>query len=199
MIYSNLIQNRSEDPITFNYWKYTFGIEKIALNKTLTFVFHGLEENKYKIFRWKLFNKILPTKLYLYKWKIKTDPLCNHCNVIDDYEHFFVKCKYFEQFKTIMAELFKILGYNKEMLTLKNIVIGYKIQHPEFYHINTLITYIAFAMYKVFYISELKTKNVCTLNIFKHLIFMQLSLYKYRQTNIPIPLQVIGRFLHILE
>ena len=98
-----------------------------------------------------------------------------------------------------MAELFKILGYNKEMLTLKNIVIGYKIQHPEFYHINTLITYIAFAMYKVFYISELKTKNVCTLNIFKHLIFMQLSLYKYRQTNIPIPLQVIGRFLHILE
>ena len=74
MIYSNLVQKRPEDPITFNYWKYTFGIEKIALNKTLTFIFHGLEENKYKIFRWKLLNKILPTKLYLYKWKITRGP-----------------------------------------------------------------------------------------------------------------------------
>ena len=48
-----------------------------------------------------------------------------------------------------MAELFKILGYNKEMLTLKNIVIGYKIQDPEFYHIKTLITYIAFAKFSI--------------------------------------------------
>ena len=53
------------------------------------------------------------------------------------------------------------------MITLKNIVIGYKI-HDEHYHLlNQLLTIISFVMYKAYYVSEQKTKQVNILNIKK--------------------------------
>ena len=49
--------------------------------------------------KWKLLHYILPCKELLFKWKIVTSPMCNVCNTVEDYEHYFTGCKYYESFR----------------------------------------------------------------------------------------------------
>ena len=77
-----------------------------------------------------------------------------------------------------MNELFKSLGFNKEMLTLKNIVIGYKIQDKHYYPVNQILT-------------------VNILNIFKHHVAMQHAIFKYRHIKVPLLLQKTCDFLDL--
>jgi hypothetical protein len=46
------------------------------------FIFSYLEENKLKIFRWKLIQYIIPTKKILFQWKIVNNDRCNFCGII---------------------------------------------------------------------------------------------------------------------
>jgi hypothetical protein len=57
------------------------------------FIFNYLSENKLKVFRWKLLHFIIPTKKLLLKWKIMKNSLCNLCNLVEDYSHYFRKIK----------------------------------------------------------------------------------------------------------
>ena len=52
----------------------------------------GFEENKLKMFRWKLFHFIIPNKVLLFKWKIVGNSLCNFCKLDEDYSHYFITC-----------------------------------------------------------------------------------------------------------
>jgi hypothetical protein len=69
------------------------------------FIFDIFLENKLKIFRWKLLQFINPTKSHLFKWKISTNSLCNVYKVEEDYDNFFISCKYLD-----------VLSKNNEML-----------------------------------------------------------------------------------
>jgi hypothetical protein len=62
---------------------------------------------KLKIFRWKLLQFIIPTKSHLFKWKISADSLCNVCKVEEDYDHFFMLCKYLDIFWNNINEMLK--------------------------------------------------------------------------------------------
>jgi hypothetical protein len=44
--------------------------EKSNMSQLYSFIFHYLEENKLKIFRWKLLQYIISTKKLLMKWRI---------------------------------------------------------------------------------------------------------------------------------
>ena len=150
IIYTNLVDKYSESPIGFTYWVNELNIEKTYIYKCLPFIFNDLDDNKLKVFRWKLLNKILPTKVHLYKWKITPNPLCNSCGQVENYYHFFIECEYIQNFKTKINQLLNHLGYNKEMITLKNIVVGYKIQDTQYKPINYLLTVIGYTIYKTY-------------------------------------------------
>ena len=47
-----------------------------------------------------LMYNIVCCKKNLYMWKLSDSDKCNICNCIDDYDHFFVKCKYNKTFWT---------------------------------------------------------------------------------------------------
>jgi exonuclease III len=49
--------------------------------------------NKYIVFQLKILYDIIPTKNFLYRIKIKENPICNICNVIDDQFHYFIFCE----------------------------------------------------------------------------------------------------------
>ena len=53
--------------------------EKPFLKPLYKFIFSYLEENKLKIFRWKLIQYIIPTKQILFQWKIVNNNRCNFC------------------------------------------------------------------------------------------------------------------------
>ena len=167
------------------------------MNKTLQFIFREIHDNKIKMFRWKLLNRILPTKQLLHKWKISENPLCNSCGVIEDYQHTFIDCNYHQHFHNILKTLFEHLGFQKEMMTIKNITFGYKIQYTEYNMINYIITFASYSIYRAYYISEIKTKQVNTVWLLKDTIGTLVSLYKHRQQKIPSMLQKTCHHLNI--
>ena len=164
-------------------------INNLTINKTLQFIFREIHDNKIKIFRWKLINRILPNKQLLYKWKISENPLCNFCGVIEDYQHVFIQCKYHQNFHNILKTLFEHLGFQKEMITIKNIIFGYKIQDKEYHTINYIVTCASYSIYRAYYISEIKTKQVNTIWLLKDTISTLISLENsdYAPENMPSP------------
>ena len=123
------------------------------------------------------------------------NPLCNICGLIEDYDHFFTTCQFISGFKETLNNIFKSLGYRKDMITLKNIVTGYKISHHQYQTVNYLITIIAFTMYKAYYISDLKIENVNLINILKSEINVYISVSKYRHQPGP---KILTQLQHLL-
>ena len=120
------------------------------------FIFKFLEENKIKMFRWKLFHFIIPNKVLLFKWKIVGNSLCNFCKLDEDYAHYFITC----DFSTKFQNLINGLGIETK-ITLKHIVLGYKIDDKNnILHYFFLLTVVGFSIYKSYYISEQKTKYI---------------------------------------
>ena len=77
-----------------------------------------------KVFRWKLLHFIIPTKNLLLKWKIMKNSLCNLCNIVEDYSHYFRTCILFKDFWDKIKELLKKSGIEND-ITLYHLVFGY--------------------------------------------------------------------------
>ena len=54
------------------------------------------------------------------------------------------------------------------LITLKHIVLGYKFFNKNCFDFNYFLTVIGISIYKSYYVSEQKTKNINVYNLFKH-------------------------------
>ena len=154
------------NPIGTHYWiNYLVLSEKPNTSSLYFFIFKFLDENKLKMFRWKLFHFIIPNKVLLSKWKIVGNSLCNFCKLNEDYSHYFITCTFLKEFWTKFQNLMKGLGIENK-ITLNHIVLGYKIDDKNYLALNFLITVVGFSIYKSYYISEQKTKYIDVYKIF---------------------------------
>ena len=150
-------------PIGINTWlRYLSINEKPNMSQLYSFIFHYLEENKLKIFRWKLLQYIIPTKKLLMKWRIAINSQCNFCGQDEDYLHYFMYCPYLKEFWVKIQQILKKSNI-ENFVTLKHIVFGYKIFDKDYFDFNYFLTILGFSIYKAYYVSEQKTKQV---NIF---------------------------------
>ena len=169
----------------FLMWERIF--EQNMSNKfenTFKFIFYHLQENKLKMFKWKLIHFILPCKDLLCKWKISGNNLCSNCGIKEDYEHQFFKCSLIQKFINTIQHLLKYLGYGNHIMNLENMVTGYKINEIGYYNINHLMTIIYFCIYKSYFVSEKRSKSVDILKIFKREIEDHIEICKIRKANI---------------
>ena len=76
--------------------------------------------------------------------------------------------------------VFKSLGIPNNIQTLRNIVIGYKIEQIDYMYINIIFSLIGFSIYKAYYASDCRQKHIDTFNIFKRefITLMTSSSYK---------------------
>ena len=118
-----------------------------------------------KIFRWKLLQFIIPTKSHLFKWKISTDSLCNVCK--EDYDHFFMSCKYLDMFWNKINEMLKKMKFENN-IRLQHLVFGYKIFDKEYFHLNYFLAILALTIYTFYYVSEQNTKKIDVYLLFKN-------------------------------
>jgi hypothetical protein len=139
-IYKNLLNSQNISiPLGFSIWLKKINIKFYSeIEKSLTFVFKNMKENKFKVYKWKLIHYILSCKELLFKWHITTNYLCNNCQITEKYAHFF-ECKRLETFWRIIKNLFSKLKLGEHILNLKNLVTGYKIKE-EYDDINYLLT-----------------------------------------------------------
>ena len=176
-IYNILIYKKKIIAHTFNAWKKKFCLENaIGLRASLNFIFECLEENKLKMFRWKLFMCILPCKKQLFTWKLEPTPLCTVlvCDMLEDYDHFFISCKHVQTFWNKVTTVFIKMKIEINLANIKYAVIGYKTGYPAYNDLHVLLSYIFFSIYKSYFISEKRTKII---NIFNVLV-QELTMYK---------------------
>ena len=165
-LYNVLCLRKRSESIGINTWMRHLSLkEKPCLSNLYSFIFRFLNENKLKEFRWKLLQFIVPTKILLKKWKIAENNLCNFCNVEEDYYHYFIACDYLSNFWQNITRL--LLKANiATSVTLKDIVFGYKIFDEEYFYFNYFLTILSFSVYKAYYVSEQKTKEIDVYKLF---------------------------------
>ena len=117
------------------------------------------------MFRWKLFPFIIPNKVLLSKWKIVGNSLCNFCKLDEDDSHYCITCTFLKEFWTKFQNLMNGLGMENK-ITLKHIILGYKIDDQNYVALNVLIAVVGFSIYKSYYISKQKTKYIDVHRIF---------------------------------
>jgi hypothetical protein len=59
-----------------------------------------------------------------------------------------------------LNHVFIPIGFKKNFVTLKHIVFGYKIFDKDYFDFNYLLAILGFSIYKAYYVSEQKTKQV---------------------------------------
>ena len=119
-----------------------------------------------KIYKWKLLNNILPNKILLNRWGIYNTNVCSFCNVIENYEHYFITCAYLATFWDRITEAFMKIGFTN-MKKLEYIVLGYKLKHKNYCYVNDILHLIGYSIYKMFHRSECKDKTVNPICILK--------------------------------
>lgn len=149
----NMLSKCTDRPVLTckKYWKKKFNEREIDENQwisTFRFKIRNRLNNQLGQFQYNLLNNLIPCKHNLYKWKIKDSEMCDVCNVLGDYNHFFIDCKHVKKFwrrwKSIIFNLTKLhLNINMKLL-----VYGYKIQEPDNDFINMLIIFGAYSVYK---------------------------------------------------
>ena len=101
----------------------------------------------------------------MFKWKISTDSLCNVCK--EDYDHFFMSCKYLDMFWNKINEMLKKMKFENN-IRLQHLVFGYKIFDKEYFHLNYFLAILALTIYTFYYVSEQNTKKIDVYLLFKN-------------------------------
>jgi hypothetical protein len=71
-------------------------------------------------------------------------------------------------FENVLGKIYNLFKSNNLEFTLKlkHLIFGYKISDNNYYGVNYFITILGFSIYKSYYLSEQKTKNVNVYNFF---------------------------------
>ena len=141
-----MIKAKATNPVGFNNWSRHLNLdEKPDMSQIYSFIFYFLQENKLKIFRWKLIQFIIPTKILSTVWRLSNCSLCNFCQLEEDYIHLFMSCKYVSNFWKKVTELFKKVNFEIN-ISLTHLVFGYKIFNKEYLHFNYILTIVGYSL-----------------------------------------------------
>ena len=159
-----MLNTQFDEPNCIKYWS-----KKNIISNDWNSIFHfkikNRTINKIGHFQYNLLNNLICCKRNLWKWSLSESERCTVCDCLDDYDHFFIKCKFNKSFwimfSNYMRYLFNGSNFN---ITLEKVICGWNIQNSDFYFANKLIEIATFAVYKsrlIFY----DTKKVIPISI----------------------------------
>ena len=159
ILYNSLLFNKIESSIGVDKWVKVLDIqEKLSMKPLYKFICSYLEENKLKIFRWKLMQYIIPTIFSYFNekfWIIIDVAFVEMKKTIFITLLHVLFCK---RFGKKIYNLFKSNNWEFTLLKLKHLIFGYTLSDNNYYGVNYFITILGFSIYKSYYLSEQKTK-----------------------------------------
>jgi hypothetical protein len=195
LIYQLLVQKTFCKPFVKNMWCRRLAVPDSASHwiSVYNYIFKGIEENKLREYKVKLLHNILPCTELLYRWKIADTPYCNTCGGLDNYEHFFVTCNSLTSFWVKVTRLLEATGFSKKLVSLKSIVLGYRVDNNSYLEINYFLTIVGFSIYKSYYVSELRTKPVDIYALMKRELSYRLAVMSHRDTKLGVILKTLQK------
>jgi hypothetical protein len=137
-----------------------------------------IDDNKLTEFWAKPVHNILPRTELLYKWNISDTPQCNACGTLETYAYFFLKCACLHSFWLTVGRVLEQTGFSDKLVSLQSSVIGYIVENRGNSEINYFLTVLGFSIYKSYYVSELRTKQIDTYTLMKKGNAMQTRTYE---------------------
>jgi hypothetical protein len=104
----------------------------------------------------------------LKQWRIVNNSDCLVCKEKENYKHLYFDCKYNKKYWQKVKKMTTNLYIGDHVFNLESLAFGYKIYDQAYFDLNLLIiTLIFFPIYKAYYISKEKQKNVDIFKKFK--------------------------------
>ena len=181
IMHKEFVQHKFSNPYVHTYWNSYFN--KIIIWENVYNFLHKLDDNRIKQFKFKLIHKIVPSKQIRFVWKISSNPNCNFCNEIENYQHLFIDCNQNNTFWQKITNLLTYCGISNNVKSLNNIIIGYKVDTPEYHDINKIFALIGFSIYKNY--TSLVNQELRILTVFPFSVknFKQVSSTPSTKTN----------------
>ena len=180
--YNTYIDKYFAKPIMHKQWTNLFKKE-IYWNSFYHILHKATYSNDVKQFKYKLVNNIISTNLNLFTWNLKESPLCLLCNELEDYNHFFVTCRFLNNFWKKVNTTFQLSGISKNINKLEYIIKGYKIDSPSYNIINLILNFIGYNIYKTYLLSERRQKFIYIWNFLLNDLNMVLFYLQRKNTN----------------
>jgi len=163
-IRKTFIQKSYELPYIHKYWQNLFNCD-IDWKTLYTFINTTLVDNRIKQLKLKVIHRIIATNENLFRWNLVHSPLFLHCGKLETLDHFLSHCRYLDQTWNTLTDIFKHLNLHQNIRCIKHVAIGYKISYNAYDDINLIISYIVFSIYKAYFISERRQKQLNILKI----------------------------------
>ena len=95
MIIRERIENFKNTMCNENFWKRRLDID---ITKKYIIANNATQESRLRLLHFKILHNIYPTNHLLFKMKLRSNVLCENCQVPDFIEHFFVECESIRNF-----------------------------------------------------------------------------------------------------
>ena len=152
-------KHKCTKPYVHDYWTRVFK-ERIIWKSVYDFINNVIQNTKVRQMRYKLIHKIIPTNENLFTCKVKISPLCLCCGELETIEHLLLDCPYVRPFWYIVQITFQKIGFCSSLISLRNIIVGYKIESSTYDDVNIIMSYACFSIYKCYIISERRSKII---------------------------------------
>ena len=114
-------------------------------------------------------------------------------NSIEDYEHYFIQCTYYQSLWSFLEVTLQLIGIQKNIRILRYILLGCKIQDVNYREFNILLNVIGYVIYKAYHISDQKRESINLIYLLKkELYFYDLCDKKLQKSGI------VKRLLNII-
>ena len=146
--YSLFLEKKKVNFFTFKFWQRWLNLpESFSWKDILYFKFKRIKDNRIKQFNFRFLHRILPSRDNLYKWKIVNSNQCGTCNEIETIDHFLFYCKQVKVYWKIISRMIYFIFEEEIIISMKMLLIGYRLENPKFDLINVMINFAQFTVY----------------------------------------------------
>ncbi len=171
--YDVLIGKKAEKNYMESAWSRNFNIDNINWENIYNNQIWRIRDRKLSEFNYKILCNILCTRSVISKWNKNVNENCRYCNQRHTVRHLLYECSRVHNLWILIGSILRL------DITYRHIVLGNIVTNDFLKNRNLLISYVAYAIYKFWILSEnnkLDFNSASLINFVKHDIFRR-SLY----------------------
>ena len=141
--YDNLLYKKFKAPLHQSLFNKLFSVEKDSWNNIYKNKIKNMYDTRISEFNYKLLNNTLCCNSFLFKCKYRSSDKCNMCNDTEDIKHLLYDCIHVQY---VWKTLSLVLSFEVQW---KHVILGFYFeQNSKLCFLNTVISFLAFKIYK---------------------------------------------------